>query len=578
MPALIQKIARPGLICAGLVAIHALLLAYAAAENSATFDEPSHLAAGVAYWWRGDFSIYCLSPPLLRLWAAAPAVLAGAQAPDTAPVLQVILAGRHWPYADMFVSANLQRFEVLLMLARWGMIPLSCLAAWITYRWASSLYGPLAGAAACALYCFNPSILAHGALVTTDVGTATAILAAAWLWWRWCRSPSWIRWAWVCVALVAAHLCKFTAVLLWPMMLVMAIPFVILQRGRNGRRVLAAWAGAGAVTLLLLNAVYGFRGTARAMGSFEFSSQFMQHVQQHLPSWFPSPVPQLLINGFDAQKTDTEGGYQGFLFGQTYTGSHWYYYPLALLCKMPVALWALVAAALLSLVVSVPGHSEGELAAEWAMFAGGIVYLLGVLLLGDLNIGTRYLLPAFPFAMMFVSRLWALGGGPIPAWLHVRNGILGLMALETLWACPNFLSFINFAAGGPGQGWQLLTDSDFDWGQGLISLRHWMRQHQVKTITPLIYFGYVDPAAYGIGYSNRIDPGGYAAFSTYYLNGLTNRFWIRPGQRAIGGLDFANALRSRTPVAVVADTLFIYTTRDMEAAMIQAKARGLAGP
>ncbi len=53
------------------------LLAYSAASNSATFDEPAHLAAGVEYLRRHDLTIYSLSPPLLRMWAAIPdAVLA----------------------------------------------------------------------------------------------------------------------------------------------------------------------------------------------------------------------------------------------------------------------------------------------------------------------------------------------------------------------------------------------------------------------------------------------------------------------------------------------------------------------
>ena len=205
-----------------------MLLVYSAARNSATFDEPAHLAAGVAYWKHHDFSIYDLSPPLLRLWAAIPAVLTRVNSPPThaAYLDHEPILNRHWLYAEAFVTANPYRFAVLLFLARVWMIPISCLAGWMTYRWAGRLYGPRSATAACAMYCLNPSILANGALVTTDVGTTAAILAACWLWWRFCRSPSWTRWTLACLAVLAAHLCKFTALLLWPMLLAMTLPFI----------------------------------------------------------------------------------------------------------------------------------------------------------------------------------------------------------------------------------------------------------------------------------------------------------------------------------------------------------------
>ena len=68
---------RPGWTCAALILVHALLLTCAARTNSVTFDEFAHLPAGVAYWRHADFSIFDLSPPLLRLVAAAPPTLAG---------------------------------------------------------------------------------------------------------------------------------------------------------------------------------------------------------------------------------------------------------------------------------------------------------------------------------------------------------------------------------------------------------------------------------------------------------------------------------------------------------------------
>ena len=61
------------LICATLIAVHAVLLTASALNNSVAFDESAHLPAGLAYWKFGyrALPIYDLSPPLLRLWSAA---------------------------------------------------------------------------------------------------------------------------------------------------------------------------------------------------------------------------------------------------------------------------------------------------------------------------------------------------------------------------------------------------------------------------------------------------------------------------------------------------------------------------
>jgi hypothetical protein len=560
------------------------LLAYSAATNSATFDEPAHLGAGVEYLRQHDLSIYSLSPPLLRIWAAIPAVLAGAKAPpitfeDTLPIVT-----RHLQYVEAFLVLNFSTLPHLLLLARLGMMPISCFAGWVVYRWAGELYGRRSGLAACAIYCLNPSILAAGSLITTDLGTAAAMLVSCWLWWRFCRGPSWRRWALVCVAVMLAHLCKFTAVLLWPMMLAMAVPFVLLRSRRQWWLLPLAWLGTGAAVLVLINGIYGFHGTGRPMRSFSFESDFMQKVQGKLPGAFPSPVPKLLIEGFDAQKRDTQDGYEAFLFGDVYRGTRWYYYPAALLCKLPVAMLALLAAAAASTLVrrKVPAPArrcgEGSILLAVAVFAGGVMAF------GDLNIGTRYLLPMFPLVFILTSRLWSIDPSPVKRISHakpravipyLRDSLLGLLAIETLLICPRFLSFVNFAVGGPSNGWRLLCDSDFDWGQSLIDLRNWMSDHQIHSVA-LAYFGGVDPAIYGVQYTSIIHAldSQYVAFSSYFLDGLTNRVEIGQNQRGVFTLSCAKALQAKTPIAVVGNTIFIYPRNEVREAMIEPSSPG----
>jgi len=156
---------------------------------------------------------------------------------------------------------------------------------------------------------------------------------------------------------------------------------------------------------------------------------------------------------------------------------------------------------------------------------------------------------------------------------------LALLAVETLLVCPRFLTFVNFAVGGPSNGWRLLSDSDFDWGQGLIDLRRWMNDHQVHSVA-LAYFGYVDPAAYGIQFSPIIHPGKnkYVAVSSYFLDGMENRAVTGRNQRAVVGLPYGRQLQAKAPIAVVGHTIFIYSADEMEGAALEWKAGAVPGP
>jgi hypothetical protein len=567
-----QKTIPARWICAGLLAVHSILLAWSAAQNSATFDEPMHLAAGSAYWRWGDLSIYSLSPPLLRFWAAAPAVLAGAKVPDPKSSHDYEVAMRHLAYVDDFTDANKNNFEHLLFLSRLGMIPISCLTALLVYRWAKDLYGVISGLAACALYCFHPSILAHGSLVTTDVGTTTTMLLASWLWWRFCRRPTVGRWLLVCLGVLAAHLCKFTAVLIWPMMLAMAVPYVLRTRGR-WKIYLLAWAAAIPMTILLINASYGFIDCFPRLGDFQFNSTFMQKIQQDLPAGFRIPFPTVMVEGFDAQKYDTSLGYPAFLFDEIYTGARWYYYPAALLCKTPVGLLALLLAAVLTLPIQRANIAPEDWASPWSMAMAGIVFITGVLIIGDVNIGTRYILPMLPFALIFTSRLWTLPWRPSSILSRVRDGLLLMTVVESVIAVPYFLSYINFAWGGPPAGLRLLSNSDYDWGQGLIALRAWMRDRGVDQVT-LVYFGYIDPGVYGINYRipQEIPQTNFVAISAFYVQGMGNRIVTAPHHRDGVNLTFFRQLQEKRPVAILADTIYVYDKTDVVTSVMEFRA------
>ena len=95
---------------------------------------------------------------------------------------------------------------------------------------------------------------------------------------------------------------------------------------------------------------------------------------------------------------------------------------------------------------------------------------------------------------------------------------------------PDYLSYFTVLV-KPANTWQLLSDSNTDWGQGLFALRQFQAEHPGEPIH-LAYVGEVDPAWYGIRYTRLQEedhPSGIVVVSATHLSGqlLKNHYAYR---------------------------------------------------
>ena len=77
------------LAVAGLLVLHYALAARSLLRENPTVDEVAHLPAGVTYWQKGTFKLYHHNPPLFKLVAALPVVMAGPRTERTLPVQEL---------------------------------------------------------------------------------------------------------------------------------------------------------------------------------------------------------------------------------------------------------------------------------------------------------------------------------------------------------------------------------------------------------------------------------------------------------------------------------------------------------
>jgi hypothetical protein len=516
-----------------------------------TIDEVLHLPAGVTYWQTGSFRNYPHNPPLVKLLAALPVLAAN-------PVTSPIYSSAYWRedppnkagIGHLFAELNASRYFELFTSARM-LMPLFGVAGGIaTFLWSRKLFGTAGGFLSLFLWCACPNILAHTRLVTTDVAAASIGVLATFVFWRSLYRPSWVSAA-ICGALLGiAQLTKFSLLILcgvWPFLWLTHV-LVLIPRSSWRARCLSTLGHAVVVILaclLVINLGYGFEGTGLRLGSYRFHSALFTiprdrevhgiprpvglferieegRANRFSESWLsniPVPLPRAYVQGFDDQKLEADGvwarylvppelgdqmgsagdrivGYPVYLNGELRSKSWAEYYLLCLLYKVPEGTIALTLAGVICLFART--RSWGDWADAVALLAVPCVVLCAMSFGTNINLGLRYVLPAFPY-------LFILAGGVIPAARSLRVtalrklGFATILAaiLSTSWAVasihPHYLAYFNFIAGGPDRGAEHLIDSNLDWGQDLVGLRRWILEIAQGEQVGIAYFGQINP-------------------------------------------------------------------------------------
>lgn len=537
-----------------VLALHATLLAWGAYRDSPTFNEPGHLAAGIEHWQLRTFDLYRVNPPLVRMVAAAPVLAAGTQTDWTH--LRDGPGIRMEPEVGKdFIASNGERSLFLVTLGRWACIPFSLLGAIVCFRWAEQLYGEKASLAALVLWCFSPSILAHGRLITPDCGAAALGVAATYAFWRWLRRPTWIRALLAGLALGLAELTKTTWLLLfalWPSLWIITRLGGATPRLPRGVAQSCQLLTTVCVALLILNVGYGFEGSFQKLKTFVFVSEALRGEEDVSSSYrrlsgnrfaesavgrIVVPFPRDYVIGIDLQKRDFEDfGRPSYLNGRFQEKGWWYYYLYGLAVKTPIGLWLLM---ILAVYVRC---SEARESAAWpddlAVLLPSIVVMAVVSSQVGFSHHMRYVLPSLPFVFIWASQAAASDR----QWVAATAGLAVISsAISSLSVYPHSLSYFNELSGGPRAGHDHLIHSNLDWGQDLLYLKEWIASHSVdESCLYLAYYGGFDPSDVGVDYQlpprrhatesgepvNQLQPGVYA-LSVNFLRGYP--WWAPDG-------------------------------------------------
>jgi hypothetical protein len=483
--------------CLGCTLVSAAWCLSAATQLSATFDEPVYLARGLEGWRTGSHS------PLLRLGTLP--------LPGDLQTLPLYLWER-WTGTELAVA---DRLDLLLPWARATTLVFWALLLAYGFVAGSALGGRWGGRLAVAWLACEPNLLAHASLATTDVAVSACLLALAYHF-ATGRDAGWIRRVGLPgVWFAAAVLAKASAVVTGPLLLIL----IELARGlaarstvdvahkwrgtlcraqaplaapspRRARRSVPLHRDLTAIVLIGLILAFVYCGSDwRAEPSFvAWAHSLPENGVGRSLVWLAEHL-RIFSNageGIVRQMRHNLRGHGAFLLGQTDPRALWWYFPVLLTIKLsePLLLAPFVVLAL-----------RPRLLTNWACLAAATLLVCSVTF--RVQLGVRMVLPLVALAIVGVSAalantVRALG----PGWqARALAGAAGAgvlwtaLAAATVW--PQGIAYVNRFWGGTVTGYLRVSDSNYDWGQGLTELARWQRERGVADLD-VWYFG-TDP-------------------------------------------------------------------------------------
>jgi hypothetical protein len=457
-----------------------------------TWDEPAHIAAGIEWLDKGQYTYEHLHAPLARVMSALGPYLDGVRSIGEKDIFEEGNALLH----------SKDTYERTLTLARLGILPFFVLATLVVWMWAKFQYGVWVALLSVILFTTLPPILAHSGLATTDMALAATFGAALFAFCLWLEKPT----------LRHSHLLGITVGLACLSRLT-ALPFLIVSgsltaslyifkkklgsKNQVGKQisVFKQWIASSGIALLicfvLIWAGYRFsfapltsaRDIIRPQALAQFIvKRFGNEGSLHDIAYFiaervPLPAPEF-FSGIISSDIRNSEGHTAYFMGEVKKTGWWYFFLVVLFVKTPLAFLVLAALGFIMILKrAVIQRQEIQLLVP----AVAALAVLAVSMSSTINIGVRLVLWIYPLLAIIA------GYGAYSLWHFRRSQIIGSLLVIGLlvWQItssfathPDYIAYFNELAGKHPE--EIVTDSDLDWGQDLKRLATTLKQRGIK--------------------------------------------------------------------------------------------------
>lgn len=448
--------------------IHSIL---SVSQISRTFDESTHFKFGLNLLHGNAERPYESVMPI-SVWNALPKFISE---------LEVI---RNQSLNNLFSNFLIARSMTILF---------ACATAYIVFRFSLSLYGFVSALFSLFLFIFDPNILAHSQLVTTDIFVTGALLLVIYTTWRYSQNRNTLNRIWLALSLGFSLITKYTAMSFIPLIFLILIIYDSRYRIKEDvydrikkyqyllREYLTLIVFIALTSTLVLNIAYQFRQTFVPFGDYVFRSPQFINLQKKYSflNSIPVPAPYAHLHGFDwilAYEQTGAGHGRHYLLGELKQGDGFYgYYIIAFFLKEPFSTQIIILLACI-LYFNDKVRRSNFWQRELFLFIPIIFYFIYFNFFYNSQIGIRYYLIIFPLLYIFAGSLftkWDL--------FSQKQKTLTIFSIIYLIASvlsyfPYYIPYFNEFVWNRSMSYKYLADSNLDWGQG----RHELEQYLLK--------------------------------------------------------------------------------------------------
>jgi hypothetical protein len=542
-------------------------------RKSVTTDEIVLIPSAYYHLVADEIHLIGQHPPLCKWLAGFPLLFLQPQEWKPASIDPAGPPDQHeWDYNMHFWQDNRGLFTAICFWSRVPMIALTLALGLLVFVVTRDLAGPRAALLALFLFVMEPTVLAHGRIVQTDIPAAFGLLLSVFALYRYVRQPDGWRAAAIGAAVAIAMLAKYSMIVLGPVLCVALLIMLWMHPSRR-RLFLRDFVISVLVMLLVINAAYFFHHRSLTPGDLKWiATTFPESPGITIAAVriLRIPLPTDFVLGVFWQIHHGRVGHPAGLLGMYSNHGWWYYFPVAFVLKATIPFLVLSLVSLGWAIRRVLVRRERQ----WLWLLVPVGLYTALLMNSPIDIGVRYYLPGYIFLLI-------LSGCLLEAMLKDRvltmsprlSAIAAVVALawigtETVRAYPNYIPYMNqFASARPN--WWYLSDSNVEWGDDARDLAAYLHAHGENQVRGLLLGCFATLDFYHVNYVDAIgatkQPAPkYTAIGASFLNGSTVPPYELNGKRVSDEVrvNTFDSYRRRKPEAIVGGSIYVFRERD----------------
>jgi hypothetical protein len=539
------------------------------ARKSITADEIVLIPAAYYYLVDDKVNLIGQHPPLCKFLAGLPLLFLQ---PNEWNPQKVDPTGRpdqnEWDLVQHFWADNRPQFELICFWSRIPMIALTLALGLLVYVFTNDLLGPRAAALAVALFALEPTILAHGRIVQTDIPAAFGLLLSVYALWKYIRAPGRKTACALGAAVAVALLAKYSMLIVVPVVVVAPLALSFMPDARRTNRFRDAIL-ASAIFLVVVNVAYFFNHRALTPGDLKWiSDAFPDDSAILTPAVriLRSILPTNMVMGIYWQLHHARVGHPAGLLGMYANHGWWYYFPVAFFFKATIPFLVLSLVSVVWAVRRIIYQREGK----WLLLLAPLVLYTALMLTSPIDIGVRYYLPGYIFFVILSASLIDFLLRYRPFKIARSAAILALvwMGFEAAWTYPHYIPYMNqLAVARPH--WWYLSDSNVEWGDDSRALAFWLKARGEDRVRGLLLGCFATLDFYQVNYVDALGatierPPRYTAIGASFLNGSTVPPYELDGRRVPDNtrVNTFDSYRSRKPETIIGNSIYVYRDGD----------------